>query len=295
MALQMGQKTAVQRLALIGCGLIGGSFALALKAAGAVAEVTGSSGSPASAHKALELGAIDRVASSAAQAVQGADAVLLAVPVAATQAVLEEIAPHLAPQVLVMDAGSTKRDVLAAMQAALPQHLGYCVPAHPIAGKEKSGVAHAESALFKGRRVILTPLTQSSDDAIARAQQLWELTGARVSRMSPLQHDETFAAVSHLPHLLAFAYMAGLMDQPGGEALLAHAGSGFRDFTRIAASDPVMWRDILLANRGPVLAQAQAFGDALEHLAQTLRSGDGAALQAQIEAVSRRRSAWPAA
>ncbi len=282
------------QLGLIGCGLMGGSFALALKQAGLVQRVVGYSPSPASRSLALSLGVIDQAAESAAQAAEGADLVLIAVPVAATEASLRAIAPLLDASTLVMDVGSTKRDVVAAARAAMGDRLPCFVPAHPICGRELSGAAHAEASLYAGKKLILTPLPETSAQALAKAQALWAALGCQLSQMTPEAHDAAYAAVSHLPHLLAFAAMNALTSQSEGARYLPLAGSGFRDFTRIAGSEPAMWRDILLANRDEVLAQSALFRAQLQSLEDAVKNGDAALLQALITQASQARLHWPA-
>lgn len=285
--------TLVTQLGLIGCGLMGGSFALALKRLGKVQRVVGFSRSPQSALNAQRLGVIDEAVASAQKAAQGSDLVLLAVPVSATESTLRAIAPHLLPEALCMDVGSTKRDVVMAASKALGHRVSQFVPAHPIAGKERSGVDHADPALYDGRTVILTPRPQTAPEALERAASLWSALGSRVVRMSADAHDEAFAAVSHLPHLLAFAYINAIADQPAAGRWLELAGPGFRDFTRIAASDAALWRDVLLANQDHVLKQARSFSEALLHLEHALQRHDHAALLALMEQASQVRSAWP--
>ncbi len=281
-----------QHLALIGCGLMGGSFALAAKKAGLVQRVSGYSRSRPSAERARELGIIDTVADTAAQCAQGADLVLLAVPVAATQATLESLLPCLAPQALVMDVGSTKQDVALAAQAALGECIGQFVPAHPICGKEVAGIEHADAQLYQGQQVILTPLPDHDEGTLARASAVWQALGCRVRRMDPAQHDQALAAVSHFPHLLAFALMDSLMDQPEGEQYLTVAGPGFRDTTRIAAGDPTLWTDVLLANSTAVIAQAQRLHAALFALESRLNAQDREAVHALVTRASERRARW---
>ena len=287
-----------QRLALIGCGLMGGSFALALKQAGAVGHVAGHGRSPDTLQRALALGAIDSAHAQAADAVAGADLVLLAVPVAATEATLRAIAPQLAPQALVMDVGSTKGDVVAAARRAfsgpLAALLAGFVPAHPIAGKECAGIEHAEPTLYRARQLILTPLPETLPATVDQAEQLWALLGSQVHRLSPEAHDATYAAVSHLPHMVAFAAMHALLAQPQGLQYLQMAGPGFRDFSRIAASDADIWRDILLANREQVLWQSAQLRQALATFEATLQAGDGPALHALIAQASQARAGWTA-
>ena len=281
-----------EQLGLIGCGLMGGSFALALRRAGMVRRVIGYSKSPSTTEKARRLGVIDDVAESALLAVSGSDIVLLAVPVAATENTLRAIRHLVEPHVLVMDVGSTKRDVVDAARRALRERIAGFVPAHPIAGKEGSGIQHADAALYAGRQVILTPLAQTDAKLVQKATDVWSAIGAQVLRMTPENHDGAFAAVSHLPHLLAFAYFGSVLGQPAGRDLLSLAGPGFRDFTRIAASDPTMWRDILLANREEVLRQSQRFRQSLDALEQVMAAANGPALQELLRVASEGRRGW---
>ncbi len=281
-----------ERLALIGCGLMGGSFALALRQAGLVQHITGFSASDKTRQRALELGVIDQACRSVADAVQGADLVLLAVPVGAMHSSFAAMRDALAPQALLMDVGSTKCDVIAAAQANLGERLNCLVPAHPIAGKEVAGIEHAEGNLYQERRTILTPLPNNSIRQIKMASEVWTAIGSHVSHMTPEAHDATFAAVSHLPHLLAFAAVNALTAQAQGAAFLEMAGPGFRDFSRIAASDPAVWRDILDANQAEVLTQMAHFRSALDAFENALKQGDTAALQQLIQQASDVRSAW---
>ncbi len=281
-----------QRLALIGCGLMGGSFALALRQAGLVQHITGFSASEKTRQRALELKVIDQACNSVAEAVQGADLVLLAVPVGAMQSSFAAMRSALAPQALLMDVGSTKCDVIAAAQAHLGERLSCLVPSHPIAGKEVAGIEHAEATLYQARRTILTPLPQNSIRQIKMASEVWTAIGSHVSHMTPEAHDATFAAVSHLPHLLAFAAVNALTAQPQGAAFLEMAGPGFRDFSRIAASDSAVWRDILSANHTEVLTQLAHFRRALDAFENALKQGDNAALQQLIQQASAVRSGW---
>lgn len=272
---------------------MGGSFALALKAGGQVSTVVGWSRTPASARQALELGVVDEVAGSASDAVRGADVVLLAVPVASTGGTLAAIVDALSSDALCMDVGSTKTDVVEAARDALGARAAAFVPAHPIAGKEKAGVAHADAALYRGCRTILTPVPGLTDPiCITRARALWESIGARVTEMGAADHDDALAAVSHLPHLIAFAFMRAIAAQPHAEQLLSLAGPGFRDFTRIAAGDPTLWRDVLLANREAVAHHAHAFRVELDRMEAALSDGDASALRRMIEEASARREAW---
>ncbi len=284
----------VRQLAVIGCGLIGGSFALALKRRAVVGRVLGYSPSDGSVQAALRIGAIDTGADSIAAAARGADLVLLAVPVAATASVLSELRPAAAAGALLIDVGSTKADVAAAAIAVLGEGAARFVPCHPIAGKASAGVQHAEAALFDGRTVAITPLDANQIDELDRARAIWESTGAQVRTMSAAAHDAAMAAVSHLPHLIAFAYMQGLLAQDDAADVLALAGPGFRDFSRIAAGDPVLWRDVLLANRADVLRRLQHFRSALDEAEALMAAGDAATLQALIAESAEARAAWPA-
>ena len=275
---------------------MGGSFALGLKQAGLVAHVAGYGRSAATLQRALALGAIDSAHPQLADAVRGADLVLLAVPVAATEATLAALASHLSGDALLMDVGSTKSDVVAAarqvFQGALAPRLARFVPAHPIAGKEQAGIEHADANLYRQRPLVLTPLADNPPALVQRATALWQRLGSQVHQMSPEQHDATYAAVSHLPHLLAFAAMHALLAQPQGADYLRLAGPGFRDFSRIAASDPSIWRDILLANRTQVQQQLALLRQSLATFEATLQAGDGPALQALITQASQARAGW---
>ncbi len=280
------------QLGLIGCGLMGGSFALALKRAGLVKRVVGYSKSPSTTEKAKKLGVIDTIAESALLAVSGSDIVLLAVPVAATEATFKAIRHLVEPGMLLMDVGSTKRDVVDAARRVLKERVVSFVPAHPIAGKEVAGVGHADATLYNGRQVILTPISQTPMELVQKATDVWSAIGSQVLRMTPENHDAAFAAVSHLPHLLAFAYFSSVAGQPAGKDFLSLAGPGFRDFTRIAASDPTVWRDILLSNREELLKQSQRFRHSLDAMEHVLTSANGEALEDLIRASSDARSAW---
>ena len=280
------------QLGVIGCGLMGGSFALALKRAGLVKRVVGYSKSPSTTEKARKMGAIDVAAESALLAVSGSDIVLIAVPVAATETTFKAIRHLVEPGVLFMDVGSTKRDVVDAARRVLRERIGSFVPAHPIAGKEVSGIQHADAALFTGRQVIITPLAQTAPDMVQKATDVWSGVGAQVLKMTAENHDAAFAAVSHLPHLLAFAYFSAVVNQPAGRDFLSLAGPGFRDFTRIAASSPETWRDILVANREEVLKQSQRFRQALDALEHVMREGNADALEGLIRAPAEGRSNW---
>jgi prephenate dehydrogenase len=281
-----------EQLGLIGCGLMGGSFALAMKRAGLVKRVVGYSKSPSTTERARSMGVIDVEAPSALLAVSGADIVLLAIPVSATEATFKAIKHLVTPQMLVMDVGSTKRDVIDAGRRALREQIGSFVPAHPIAGKEVAGVENADADLFAGKQVILTPIERTLTGQLQRAQELWTKLGCRVQQMSPEGHDAAFAAVSHLPHLIAFALMNAIAGQPAGPDFLALAGPGFRDFTRIAASDPEVWRDIMISNREELLAQSKVFQRNLQALELMISSGNSEALEGLIDQASLARANW---
>jgi prephenate dehydrogenase len=282
-----------RQLGLIGCGLMGGSFALAVRQAGLVERVVGYSPTARSRDAALALGAIDTGFDTPAAAIHGSDLVLLALPVASTEATLRAICDALAPETLVMDVGSTKSDVVQAAAAALGDaQLPWFVPAHPIAGKAQAGVAHAQADLYQNCLVVLTPSAVTNPLALSKARQLWQALECRVRDMTPAAHDAGFAAVSHLPHLLAFALMNAITDQPDGADLLSLAGPGFRDFSRIAAGDPALWRDVLLANRAQVQRQSALFRKQLDTLERCLEHGDSTQLSTLISQASEARTAW---
>ena len=254
--------------------------------------VAGFSASAGTRALALQLGVIDEACDSVAQAVRGADVVLLAVPVQATEASLAAMAPHLHAQALVMDVGSTKQDVVAAARRTLGSALPRFVPAHPVAGKEVAGVAHADATLYQDRHLILTPLPETDPAGLERARALWTAVGSHVSQLDPHLHDAAMAAVSHLPHLAAFALVNAVARQPQGALFLSLAGPGFRDFSRIAASAPSVWRDILLANRTEVLQQAALMRQALTELEAAMQDDDGSRLTSLIDEASQTRSRW---
>ena len=283
-----------EQLGLIGCGLMGGSFALALKRAGLVRRVVGYSKSPSTTERARQLGVIDIEAPSALMAVSGADLVLLAVPVAATETTLKAIRHLLNPQMLIMDVGSTKRDVVDAARRALKQDVGLFVPCHPVTGREVSGVEYADPDLYTDKQIILTPIERTLTARIEQAEALWRALGCRVTQMSPEQHDAAFAAISHMPHMLAFALMNGITSQAEGQTFMSLAGPGFRDFSRIAASDPQVWRDVLIANREEIGNQLQHFQQALAELQQQVSNGDTNELERLINRASLARAHWRA-
>ncbi|MDM4765544.1 prephenate dehydrogenase/arogenate dehydrogenase family protein [Pelomonas sp. SE-A7] len=280
------------QLGVIGCGLMGGSFALALKKAGLVKRVVGYSKSPSTTETAKRMGVIDVAAESALLAVSSSDIVLLSVPVSATEPTLKAIRHLVTPGTLFMDVGSTKTDVVEAARRVLGEKIASFVPAHPIAGKESAGIQHADASLFQGRQIIITPLPENIPAQVQRATDVWSALGTQVLKMTPENHDAAFAAVSHLPHLLAYAFYQSVAKQPVGRDYLSLAGPGFRDFTRIAASEPTVWRDILMANRAEVLKQSRLFRKALDRLETLIVSGNATALEEQIRQVSEDRSQW---
>ena len=281
-----------EQLGLIGCGLMGGSFALALKRAGLVKRVVGYSKSPSTTERARNMGVIDVEAPSALLAVSGADIVMVAVPVSATEATFKAIKHLVTPQMLIMDVGSTKREVIDAGRRALRDQIGSFVPTHPIAGKEVAGVEHADANLYVGKQVILTPIERTLTVQLQKAVDVWTGLGCRVLQMSPEAHDAAFAAVSHLPHMIAFALMNAIGGQANGQEFLSLAGPGFRDFTRIAASDPHVWRDIMISNREELLAQTKIFKRNLETLELMISSSNADALETLIDQASLARANW---
>jgi prephenate dehydrogenase len=281
-----------QRLAVIGVGLIGGSVALALKRSGAVRHVVGIGRGRPNLERALALGVIDEIAADPASGVAKADTVVVAVPVGQFEAVLRSVRPALAADAVITDGGSTKQDVIAAARPALGERWPRFVPAHPIAGAEHSGVEAARADLFDGRNVVLTPLPETDADATARAETLWTQCGARVARMAPAEHDRVFAAVSHLPHVLAYTLVSMIAQRPEAGQLFGFAAGGFRDFTRIASSSPEMWRDIALANRDALLAEIDAYGEALDGVRALVAAGDGPALERLFAEAREARDAW---
>ena len=282
------------KVVIFGVGLIGGSFALALKAAGQVEEVVGFGRSLSSLTQALDLGIIDRVGANPGQEVADADLVLIATPVGQMPEIMARIAPYLGPQTVVTDGGSTKADVVAAARAAFADKLGQFVPAHPIAGAENSGAAAARADLYIGKKVVLTPLPENTVLNVARVRSAWEWCGALIHELAPGEHDRVFAAVSHLPHLLSFALVHDLAVRDNSDLFFSFAASGFRDFTRIAASHPEMWRDVCLANRGALLVELDRYRAQLDELRDALQRGDGAQLEATFDVARSARRAWAA-
>ena len=280
------------KLVVVGVGLIGGSVAAALRRAGRVRRVVGVGRGRANIERALELKVIDEASDDIAVAVQGADLVLLAVPVQQNDHVLAQLAGSLSAQTLVTDAGSTKMDYVAAVRRLLPALLAHVVPAHPIAGAELTGVDAAHPGLFVDKNVVLTPLPENHVQAVDRIESMWKACGARVSRMSPEHHDRVFSAVSHLPHMLAYTLVHMIATRPDAKELFSFAAGGFRDFTRIASSSPEMWRDIASTNRAALLADIETYQQQLTHLAGLIRDADAEQLGKIFESARNARNAW---
>lgn len=282
----------LDKVVIVGVGLIGGSFALGLKRAGMVREVVGIGRHPEATARALELGIVDSVSTSYEDALRGADLVLLAAPVAQTGPILQALLPHLEQGTIVTDAGSTKCDVVAAARAALKDRVHQFVPGHPIAGSESNGPDAALAGLYDGKKVVITALPENAEQGVERVAAAWRACGAIIHTLSPEDHDRVFAAVSHLPHLLAYALVDDMAAKPHANLLFQYAASGFRDFTRIAGSSPEMWRDISLANRAALLAELDAYLAQLTSMRAMLAAADGSALEAVYTNAQRARRAW---
>lgn len=280
------------KVVIVGVGLIGGSFALALKSAAQAGEVVGIGRDPGALARALELGIVDRVEHDYAQALRGADLVLLSAPVAQTGPILEALLPHLAPHTVVTDAGSTKCDVVATARAVLKERVRQFVPGHPIAGSESNGPDAARPGLYQGKKCVLTPLPENRVHDVERVAGAWRACGAVIHTLAPSEHDRVFAAVSHLPHLLAYALVDDIAARPHADLLFQYAASGFRDFTRIAGSSPEMWRDISLANRAALLTELDAYLAQLTSMRAMLAAADGAGLQEIYASAQRARREW---
>jgi prephenate dehydrogenase len=282
----------IEKLVIVGVGLIGGSFALALKEAGAVGSVIGVGRGAGNIRRALELGIIDVAGGLDRITFGDADLVLLAVPVGQMRAVMRAIAPLLGGNTVVTDAGSTKQDVVGLARRELKGALSRFVPGHPIAGTEKSGAESAFAGLYRGRRVVLTPLKENERGALALVRSAWERCGANVFELQPREHDAVLAAVSHLPHLLAYALVDQVARNKNAKQLFSYAAGGFRDFTRIAASHPEMWRDICLANKKALVAELDRYGGKLERVRKMLERGDARALAALFSGARDARNRW---
>jgi len=285
----------MDKIVIFGVGLIGGSFARALKKAGAVRSVVGMDRSPESLARAREIGIIDLIGDAGAglaEALRDADMVLLAAPVAQTERILAAIAPHLQAGTVVTDAGSTKSDVVAAARRALGDKIAQFVPGHPIAGRETNGPDAAIDHLYVGKKTVLTALPENSAADVEVVAAAWRACGAIIHRLTPEEHDKVFAAVSHLPHLLAYALVDDIANKPHADLLFQYAASGFRDFTRIAGSSPEMWRDISLANQTALLAELDSYMVQLTKLRASLAAADGAALEGVYGNAQRARHQW---
>ncbi len=290
----------LNRIAIIGIGLIGASFGLALKRAGAAATIAATTNTAthtvgidrdtASLNEAKTIGAIDTAGTIAD--IANADLVMLAIPVRQIEATLSAMLPYLQPRTIIIDTGSTKQDVVAAARATLGARIGQFVPCHPIAGRERHGPSAAEVALFEGKNIVLTPLPENSAATLASVREVWCATGATVTEMSAATHDAVFAAVSHLPHMLAFALVDELASRPNAKLLFEHAASGFRDFTRIASSSPEMWRDIARNNRDALLAEMDRYLQHATTLRELIATSDAAALEAFMQRAQDARGYW---
>lgn len=284
-----------KKVVIIGVGLIGGSFALALRKAGMAQHIVGLGRSAASLQRAQTLNIIDEIATDPAQAVAGADLVMLAAPVAQTEAILASIVPHLEVGTIVTDAGSTKGDVVAAAHKAMGDKLAQFVPGHPIAGRERHGPEAALADLYVGKKVVITALPENEAADVGRVAAAWQACGAVIHRLSPQEHDAVFASVSHLPHVLAFALVDDIAGKPHAATLFQYAASGFRDFTRIAGSSPEMWRDITLANRDALLTEVDAYLVQLTRMREMIATDDGASLGEVYTRAQHARMQWMAA
>ena len=282
----------INKLVIIGVGLIGGSFALALKKAKVVRHVVGVGRTRKNLIVALKLGVIDEASRDAALAVRDADMVLIGTPVGQMAEVMKAIAPNLGPKTIITDGGSTKQDVIACARKHLGEHFARFVPAHPMAGTEHSGAAAAFAELYRGRKVILVPQPETSARAVSQVRAAWVACGANVVRLQAREHDEILAAVSHLPHVVAFALMGTLAKRKDARRLLGFSAGGLRDSVRIAGSSPEMWRDIFLANRTALLAAVGEYSIEIKNMRLALKAGNGDALQAMFERARDARERW---
>lgn len=285
----------VSKVVVCGVGLIGGSFALAVKSALAgrwPVRIVGMGRTREPLERARRLGVVDEIATDWKESARGADLILLGMPVGQMAAVMQAMAPYLEDHTLITDGGSTKADVVVAARQALGRRIRQFVPGHPIAGAERSGVEAAREDLYVDKRVVLTPLPENSEAAVAAIRAAWEACGARVSKLAPDEHDRVFAAVSHLPHLLAFALVHAFANRPNADQLFGFAAGGFRDFTRIASSHPEMWRDICVANRAALITEVDTYLAELMRTRVLLAGADATGLEAMFSAARARRDAW---
>lgn len=282
----------LKKIAIFGVGLIGGSFALALKKAGTVERIVGVGRTAATLARAQALGIIDAASTSVAEALLHADLVLIAAPVAQTEAILASIKPHLQPGTVVTDAGSTKTSVVTVARKALGEKIAQFVPGHPIAGRESNGPDAAIVDLYVGKKVVLAPLPENASSDVERVANVWQQCGAIIHQLTPEKHDCVFAAVSHLPHLLAYALVDDIAKKPHADLLFQYAASGFRDFTRIAGSSPEMWRDISLANQAALLTELDSYMAQLAQVRSALAAGDGQAIESIYTNAQHARYNW---
>ena len=280
-------------VSIVGVGLIGASLGLALKGAGVVREVIGVGRSSANLDQAKKMGAIDRVA-DLAEAVQSSQWIVLCVPVAQMRAIFTQLEPHLGSNTLITDAGSTKSDVILAAKEVLGKKVCQFVPAHPIAGGAQHGAAAARADLFQGKQTIICQLQENSAADVALVEEFWKVLGSNIKRISAVQHDAIYAAVSHLPHILSYALMASVLNSEDAEQKLGHAGAGFRDFTRIAASSPEMWRDICIANKQAILKELDQYLSVTGRLREMIAKEDEVGLEKVFQKASQARQKWDA-
>ena len=280
-------------VSIVGVGLIGASLGLALKGAGVVREVIGVGRSSANLDQAKKMGAIDRVA-DLAEAVQSSQWIVLCVPVAQMRAIFTQLEPNLGSNTLITDAGSTKSDVILAAKEVLGKKVCQFVPAHPIAGGAQHGAAAARADLFQGKQTIICQLQENSAADVALVEEFWKVLGSNIKRISAVQHDAIYAAVSHLPHILSYALMASVLNSEDAEQKLGHAGAGFRDFTRIAASSPEMWRDICIANKQAILKELDQYLSVTGRLREMIAKEDAAGLEKVFQKASQARQKWDA-
>ena len=280
-------------VSIVGVGLIGASLGLALKGAGVVREVIGVGRSSANLDQAKKMGAIDRVA-DLAEAVQSSQWIVLCVPVAQMRAIFTQLEPHLGSNTLITDAGSTKSDVILAAKEVLGKKVCQFIPAHPIAGGAQHGAAAARADLFQGKQTIICQLQENSAADVALVEEFWKVMGSNIKRISAVQHDAIYAAVSHLPHILSYALMASVLNSEDAEQKLGHAGAGFRDFTRIAASSPEMWRDICIANKQAILKELDQYLSVTGRLREMIAKEDAAGLEKVFQKASQARQKWDA-
>lgn len=282
----------IKTLVVVGVGLMGGSFAMALKQAGLVERVVGVDHAIENLHDALRLGVIDEAMQDLTEAIPGAEVVMLATPVGQMASIFQAMVPILGADTIVTDVGSTKGNVVALFRQYLSNHLSYCLPAHPIAGSELSGVLAARHDLYDQRHVVFTPFIETRVEVIQVLSTLWEAMGAVVQVMSVAEHDKLFAAVSHLPHLLAFIYVNKILDKDHAQRYFDVAATGFRDFTRLAGSSPEVWRDIALANRDALLTELNEFQLQLDRLVQMLKAEDASGIQCFLKRANQARCTW---